>query len=166
MIGTDVGNVGEREFQSQTTGRFSARTAAIIAPSARNSNWSSCPSGIFGSRWEARLRRIDINGVPGLEDQRRLLSLAGRFARSALPVSRSGNGALRALTFAAETHADRVDETTAAGPEFRHGVHAGVRPGIDAEPRRRGVQPDLQPEWTRFVGRAAEQESTIGAALG
>src|SRR3979409_2171075 len=23
MIGTDVGNVGEREFQSQTTGRFS-----------------------------------------------------------------------------------------------------------------------------------------------
>jgi hypothetical protein len=47
MIGADVGNVGEREFQSETTG---------IGPSARSSNWSLFRFRIFESKSEARLR--------------------------------------------------------------------------------------------------------------
>ena len=42
MIGTDVGNVGEREFQSETTGRF-GKTAEIIGRSASNLRRDWCP---------------------------------------------------------------------------------------------------------------------------
>jgi hypothetical protein len=38
MIGSDVGSAGEREFQSQTTGRF-PKVAVITGQSVRTSNW-------------------------------------------------------------------------------------------------------------------------------
>ena len=45
---------GEREFQSQTTGRF-AKDGGNYRPSVRNSSWSWCPSKISGSKWVALL---------------------------------------------------------------------------------------------------------------
>ena len=70
----------------------------------------------------------DIGGVPGLDDQRRLswqgVSVDFRYRfldRDAAPFG---------LTLALETHADRIDETTAAvvrsyGTEFRLAIDRG-----------------------------------------
>lgn len=165
MIGTDVGNVGDREFQSQTTGGFSkngGRYRAISQElelefvSARNFRIE------IGSAFAAR----DINGVPGLEDRRQLswqgvsVDLRYRFLnRDAAPFG---------MTVAVESHADRIDETTAAavrnyGTQFALAFDREVVPNVAVA----ALNLIYQPEWTRLVGTgAAEQESTIGAALG
>ena len=71
------------------------------------------------------------------------------------------------FTLAVETHANRIDETTAA---VVRSYGTGVTLAFDRE-----VIPNVavaalnliyQPEWTRLIGTgAAEQESTVGAAL-
>ena len=72
------------------------------------------------------------------------------------------------LTFALETHADRIDETTAAavrsyGTEFTLAIDREIVPNVVVA----AFNLIYQPEWTRIVGTgAAEQESTIGAAVG
>jgi hypothetical protein len=165
MIGTDVGNVGEREFQSQTTGGFSRNDGRYRAISqelelefvtARNFRIE------IGSAFAAH----DINGVPGLEDRRQLswqgvsVDLRYRFLnRDAAPFG---------MTVAVESHADRIDETTAAavrnyGTQFALAFDREVVPNVAVA----ALNLIYQPEWTRLVGTgAAEQESTIGAALG
>jgi hypothetical protein len=57
MIGTDVGNVGEREFQSETTGRFGKNGGRYRAV-GQEFELEFVPARIFESRSEARLRRI------------------------------------------------------------------------------------------------------------
>jgi hypothetical protein len=72
------------------------------------------------------------------------------------------------LTFAVESHADRIDETTAAivrnyGTEFTLAFDRDLIPNFAVA----ALNLIYQPEWTRVVGTgAAEQESTIGAAFG
>jgi hypothetical protein len=72
------------------------------------------------------------------------------------------------LTFAVETHAQRIDEASAAvvrnyGTEFTLAFDRELVPNLAVV----ALNLTYQPEWTRFVGTgAAEQESTIGAALG
>src|SRR6267142_6629407 len=121
MIGTDVGNVGEREFQSETTGRFGKNGGRYRAV-GQEFELEFVPVQNFrieiGSTFAAHL----ISGVPGLDDQRRLswqggsVDLRYRFLdRESAPFG---------LTFAAEAHAHRVDETSAEavgrfGTEFR-----------------------------------------------
>ena len=72
------------------------------------------------------------------------------------------------FTFAVEGHANRVDETTAAvvrsyGTEFALAFDRELVPNVAVA----ALNLIYQPEWTRVIGTgAAEQESTIGAALG
>src|SRR5436190_23353585 len=120
MIGTDVGNVGEREFQSQTTGRF-ARNGGNYRAVDQELELEFVPVKNFRVELGTSFASHDINGVPGLEDRRQLswrgasVDLRYRFLdRDAAPFG---------LTFAVESHANRVDETTAAvvrgyGTEF------------------------------------------------
>lgn len=67
-----------------------------------------------------------------------------------------------------ESHADRIDETTAAivrnyGTEFTLAFDRDLIPNFAVA----ALNLIYQPEWTRIVGTgAAEQESTIGAAFG
>ncbi len=165
MIGSDVGNVGEREFQSQTTGRFSRNRGSYRAIDqefelefvpVRNSRVE------LGSTFASH----DIAGVGGLADQRQLswqgvsVDLRYRFLdREAAPFG---------LTVAVEGHANRVDETTAAvvrnyGTEFALAFDRELVPNVAVA----ALNLLYQPEWTRLVGTgAAERESTIGAALG
>jgi hypothetical protein len=71
------------------------------------------------------------------------------------------------LTFALESHADRIDETTAAavrsyGTAFTLAFDRELIPNFAVA----ALNLFYQPEWTRLVGTgAAEQESTIGAAF-
>jgi hypothetical protein len=165
MIGTDVGNVGEREFQSQTTGGFSRNGGSYRAIS-QEFELEFVPASNFRIEIGSTLAAHDINGVPGLEDRRQLswqgasVDLRYRFLnRDTAPFG---------LTVAVESHADRIDETTAAavrnyGTQFALAFDRDLVPNVAVA----ALNLIYQPEWTRLVGTgAAEQESTIGAALG
>jgi len=165
MIGTDVGNVGEREFQSETTGSF-GKNGGRYRAIGQEFELEFVPARNFrveiGSTFASHL----ISGVPGLDDQRRLswqggsLDLRYRFLnRETAPFG---------LTFAAEAHANRVEETTAEavrsfGTEFRLAFDRELVPNRVVA----AFNLIYEPEWTRFVGNGVmERESTAGVALG
>jgi hypothetical protein len=165
LIGTDVGNVGEREFQSQTTGRFSKNGGSYRAI-GQELELEFVPAKNFRIEIGSAFAAHGISGVPGFEDHSQLswqgvaLDLRYRFLdREAAPFG---------LTFAMESHADRIDEITAAkvrsfGTDFTLAFDREVIPNIAVA----AINLTYQPEWTRFaVTGAAEQDSTIGAALG
>jgi hypothetical protein len=107
----------------------------------------------------------DINGVPGLEDRRQLswqgvsLDLRYRFLdRRTAPFG---------LTFALETHGDRIDETTAE-PASIFGTELTLAIDRELVPDRVLAAFNLfyEPEWTRFSRTGlAQQESTVGGAV-
>lgn len=107
----------------------------------------------------------DIHGVPGLEDFRQLawqgasVDLRYRFLnRDSAPFG---------LTFAIESHLNRIDDTSAAAvrdfaTEFTLAFDRELIPNYALA----ALNLIYQPEWTHFFATgAAEQESTIGAAL-
>ena len=164
MIGTDVGNPGEREFQSQTTGRFSKSGGRYRAVD-QEFELEFVPAKDFRIEIGSAFAAHDINGVPDFEDRRQLawqgvsVDLRYRFLdRDTAPLG---------LTFALESHADRIDETTAAavrsyGTAFTLAFDRELIPNFAVA----ALNLIYQPEWTRLVGTgAAEQESTIGAAF-
>jgi hypothetical protein len=165
MIGTDVGNVGEREFQSQTTGRF-ARNSGNYRTVGQEFELELVPVKNFRIEVGGAFAAHDIHGVPGLEDRRQLawqgasVDLRYRFLdRDTAPFG---------LTFAVESNLSRIDDTSAAaarnfGTEFALAFDRELIPNVAVA----ALNLIYQPEWTRFLATgAAEQESTIGAALG
>ncbi len=164
MIGTDVGNPGEREFQSQTTGRFS-KSGGRYRAVGQEFELEFVPAKDFRIEIGSAFAAHDINGVPDFEDRRQLawqgvsVDLRYRFLdRDTAPLG---------LTFALESHADRIDETTAAavrnyGTSFTLAFDRELIPNFAVA----ALNLIYRPEWTRLVGTgAAEQESTIGAAF-
>src|SRR6476620_8480352 len=71
MIGSDVGNVGEREFQSQTTGRF-GKNAGTYRAAGQELELEFVPARNFRIEMGTSFAAHDINRVPGLEDRRQL----------------------------------------------------------------------------------------------
>src|SRR6266581_9687879 len=71
MIGTDVGTVGEREFQSETTGRF-ARSGGNYRAAGQQLELEFVPARNFRIEMGATFSAHDINNVPGLNDRRQL----------------------------------------------------------------------------------------------
>jgi len=165
MIGSDVGTVGEREFQSETTGRF-ARNGGNYRAVGQQLELEFLPAQNFRIEMGTSFAAHDINGVTGFDD-RRQLSWQGVSVDLRYRFLDKDTGPF-GLTLAVETHADRVDETTAAvvrnyGTEFTLAVDREVIPNVAVA----AINLIYQPEWTRFVGTgAAEQESTMGAAFG
>jgi hypothetical protein len=165
MIGTDVGNTGESEFQSETTGRF-GKVGGSYRAIGQELELEFVPVKNFRVELGSTFAAHGIAGVPGFEDRRQLawqgvsVDLRYRFLdRDAAPFG---------LTFAVESHADRIDETTAAvvrnyGTEFTLAFDREVIPNLAVA----ALNLIYQPEWTRLVGTgSAEQESTVGAAFG
>ena len=164
MIGTDIGSVGERELQSETTGRFSKNGGKYRAI-GQEFELEFVPVSNFRVEVGTSFASHYIRGVPGLEDRRQLawegLSVDLRYRFLDRDTSPFG------FTVAVETHANRIDETTAA---VVRSYGTGVTLAFDREliPNVAVAALNLlyQPEWTRFIGTgAAEQESTVGAAL-
>jgi hypothetical protein len=161
-IGTDVGNLGEREFQSQTTGRFS-KTAGSYGAVNQEVELEFVPVNNFRVEVGSSYSWYDINGVPGLEDRSQInwqgVSLDLRYKlldRNSAPVG---------LTFALETQARQIDELTGA---FARNYATELTLALDREliPNRLVAAFNLfyEPEWTR-IAATAEQESTGGIAL-
>jgi len=132
MIGTDVGTIGDREFQSQTTGRFSKRGGNYRAIN-QEFELEFVPAQNFRVEVGSALASHEINGIPGFEERRQLawqgvsLDLRYRFLnRDSAPFG---------LTFALENHLNRINESTGAvvrnyGTEFTLAFDREVVPNL------------------------------------
>jgi hypothetical protein len=164
MIGTDVGSPGEREFQSQTTGRFS-KSGGNYRAINQELELEFVPAKNFRVEVGSAFASHDINGVAGFEDRRQLawqgisVDLRYRFLdRDMAPFG---------LTLALETHADRIDDRTAALAR-RYSTELTLALDRELIPNRVVAAFNLfyEPEWTHLLATGlAEQESTAGAAV-
>src|SRR6266436_6940941 len=71
MIGTDVGTVGEREFQSETTGRF-AKNGGNYRAVGQQLELEFLPANNFHVEMGTSFAAKEINGVMGCDDRREL----------------------------------------------------------------------------------------------
>ena len=164
LIGTDVGSAGERELQTQTTGRFS-KTAGNYRTVNQELELEFVPINNFRIEAGSSFAAYDINSVPGFEDRRQLdwqgvsLDLRYKFLdRNAAPFG---------LTLAVETHADRFDDMTAA-PARKYGTELTLALDQELIPNRVVAAFNLfyEPEWTHLFGTGmVQQESTAGTAV-
>jgi hypothetical protein len=165
MIGTDVGELGEREFQSETTGRFS-RDGGSYQAVGQQLELEFVPIKNFRVEVGTTLAAHNIDSVPGFVDRNQIawqgasLDLRYKFL--------DRNSAPFGLTLAMETHGDRIDEISGArvrgyGTELTMALEREVIPGIAVAT----LNLTYQPEWTHFAGAATEeQESVLGVAFG
>jgi hypothetical protein len=164
MIGSDVGNQGEREFQTQTTGRF-GKGGGTYRALGQEVEIEIVPLPNFRVEVGATGTLHDITGVPDIDDRRQFnfqgLSLDLRYRlldREKAPFG---------MTIAAETHGDRIDEVSGAkgrmyGTDFTLAFDRELIPNFLIG----ALNLIYQPEWTRFeVSGLSEKSSTIGAAF-
>ena len=164
MIGTDVGNPGEREFQTQTTGRFGKGGGTYRALS-QEVEIEIVPLPNFRVEVGGTATLHDITGVPDIGDRRQFnfqgASLDLRYRL--LDRERAPFG----LTVAAELHGDRIDETSGAkgrmyGTDFTLAFDRELIPNFAIG----ALNLTYQPEWARFeMAGLSEKSSTIGAAF-
>ena len=165
MIGSDVGDAGEREFQTTSTGRFSKQAGGYQAAD-QQLELEFVPFRNFRVEVGTTFAAYDIASVPGLMDR----SLAGwqgaaldlRYRLLDRATSPFG------LTLALESHGNRFDELTGSsarsyGTELTLAIERDVIPGLAVATLNLGYQP----EWTHFAGVATqERESTLAVAFG
>ena len=165
IIGSDVGDPGEREFQATATGRFSKQGGNYQAL-GEQLELEFVPFRNFRIELETTLSAYDIAAVPGFVDrtqagwQGAALDLRYRFL--------DRETALFGLTLALETHGNRIDETTASraqnyGTELTLALERNLIPGLAVATLNLGYQP----EWTHFAGvPTRQQDSTLAVAFG
>ena len=164
MIGTDVGNLGEREFQTQTTGRFS-RSGGSYRAIEKEFELEFVPVKNFRIEMGTSFSAHDIIGVPGFEDRRQLAwqGLSVDFRYRFLEREKGPFG----LTLAAVVNAERVDEATASvvrayGTQLTLAIERELIPDVAVAT----LNLSYAPEWTRVARTGeAEQESTIAGAF-
>jgi hypothetical protein len=165
MIGSDVGDAGEREFQTTTTGRFSKQAGGYQAVD-QQLELEFVPYKNFRVEVGTAFAAFDIASVPGLMDR----NLAG-WQGAALDLRYrllDRETAPFGLTLALENHANRFDEITGSsvrnyGTELTLAIERDLIPGLTVATLNFGYQP----EWTHLAGVATqEQESTLAVAFG
>ncbi|QUS42257.1 hypothetical protein RPMA_04815 [Tardiphaga alba] len=164
MIGSDIGQVGEREFQSETTGR-SGKSGGRYRVGEQEFELELVPARDIRIELGSSISAYDLAGIPGVADRRGFAwqgaSVDIRYRlldREAAPVG---------MTLAFGGDVSRLDEGRA---QRVNGLGAGLRLAFDREvaPGFIGAVNFLyQPEWTRFAdtGRM-ERESVLGVSLG
>jgi hypothetical protein len=164
MIGSDVGNPGEREFQSQTTGRF-GKGGGTYRAIGQEVEIEVVPLPNFRIELGGTTTLHDITGVPDIDDRRQLnfqgASLDLRYRLLDRETAPFG------MTIGVETHGDRIDETSGAkgrmyGTDFTLAFDRELIPNFVIG----ALNLVYQPEWARFeVTGLSEKSSTIGAAF-
>jgi len=117
-IGSDVGNVGEREFEGSVTGRFSKRTGTYGAGSGTMSA-EFVPLTNLRTEFTAAFNAYDITGVSGLAD-RHSGTLGGFSADIRYRLLDRGSAPF-GLAIGAEPHWSRADDVSGA-PVSEYGV--------------------------------------------
>ena len=90
MIGTDVGNPGEREFQTQTTGRF-GKGGGTYRALAQEVEIEVVPLPNFRVEVGGTASLHDITGVPDIDDRRQFNFQADTDLSEALSFSFTGS---------------------------------------------------------------------------
>src|ERR1700722_17276400 len=163
MIGTDIGDAGEREFPSQTTGRF-AKSAGTYRALTQSAELEFVPIENFRLEFAAVAASYDIGAVPGFDDLKQAGVQGGSvdFRYKFLDRKTAAFG----LTIDAEVHADRMEETS--GEHVRaYGTDFALAFDRELVPDRliAGLNLLYQPEWTNFLAtNRTEQQATIGVA--
>lgn len=165
MIGTDVGEVGELEFQSQTTGRF-AKSAGRYRAVDQELELEVVPVDNFRVELGSSFSAHDIAGVPDLDDRHQpgWQQVSADFRYRFLDRQTAPFG----FTLAVEPHAGRIDEVSGASVRD-YGADVTLAFECEVVPNTAIAALNLvyQPEWTRFTATgAAVQEATVGAAFG
>ena len=150
MIGADVGTFGEREFQSQTTGRF-GRNGGRYRSLGQELELELVPFRNFRVEVGGDFAAHDISGVPDLEDRRQLTLQGGSLDLRYQFLDR--DSAPFGLTFAVEGDVDRIDETSAARARSFDTSISRSRFDRELIPNFLITALNLiyQPEWTRFL---------------
>jgi hypothetical protein len=165
MIGSDVGEAGEREFQTTSTGRFS-KQAGNYSALDQQLEMEFVPFRNFRIEVGTAFAAYDMAAIPGLANrtdagwQGAALDLRYRFLdREQAPFG---------LTLAVESHRNRFDDISGSkaqnyGTEVTLALERDVIPGLAVATLNFGYQP----EWTRLAGVSTEeQESTLAVAFG
>lgn len=164
MIGSDVGEVGEREVQSKTTARLS-KSGGTYQAISQALELEFVPARDFRVELGGTLAAYNINNVSGFSDARRFDFQGGsaEFRYRFLDRETAPFG----LTFGVELHADRIDENTAARARA-YGTEFVLAVDRELIPDRVVAAFNLlyQPEWTSLAlpGAPIQRESTIGTA--
>jgi Family of unknown function (DUF6662) len=165
ITGTDIGQVGDKELESETTGRLGKRTGSYTALS-HTLALEYTPLENVRLQMGALQSFHDISGVPDLDDLRRGefegLSLEVRYRL--LSREQSGIG----LTILAEPHSSRVDEMSG---QLVNQYGVGLALLIDKEliPNRLVAAFNLlyDPEMKRFQDLGEwSREATYGVGAG
>jgi hypothetical protein len=165
MIGSDVGDPGEREFQATSTGRFS-KQAGNYSALDQQLELEYVPFKNFRIEVGTTLAAYDISSVPGLMSvtqsgwQGAALDLRYRFLdRETAPFG---------MTLALESHGNRFDDLSGLaaknyGTELTLALDKDLVPNLAVATLNLGYQP----EWMHLSGvLTEEQESTLTVALG
>jgi hypothetical protein len=164
MIGSDVGEVGEREAESKTTARLS-RSGGTYQAISQAIELEFVPAKNFRVDLGATLASYNIRNVTNFDDARRFDFQGGEaeFRYRFLDRETAPFG----LTFNIGFHADRLDENTAArvrayGTEFVLAVDRELIPDRVVA----AFNLLYEPEWSHLAipGAAMRRDSTIGTA--
>jgi hypothetical protein len=165
MIGSDVGDPGEREFQTTSTGRFSKQGGSYQALE-QEFELEFVPVKNFRVEVGTTFAAYDIASVPGFMDRTQAgwqgasLDLRYRFLdRETAPFG---------LTLAFVNQGNRFDEISGSRAQS-YGSELTLALERDLIPRLAVATFNLsyQPEWTHLAGLpTAEQESTLAASFG
>ena len=164
MIGADVGTFGERELQTETTGWF-GKSGGSYRAVGQQIEFEVVPIPRFRVEVGSTFALHDISGVPDIENRRQLnfqgFTLDLRYQLLNRETAPFG------LTVAAESQADRIDETTAAktrsyGTGFTLALDREIIPNFAIG----ALNLTYQPEWARSETGLSERSSSIGAAIG
>ena len=165
MIGSDVGDPGEREFQTTITGRFSKQAGNYQALD-HQLELEFVPFRNFRIEVGTTLAAYDIFSVPGLANlnqagwQGATLDLRYKFLdRETAPFG---------LTVAVESHGSRFDDVSGLSARD-YGTELALVLERDLIPHLAVATLNLayQPEWTHLAGMpVGQQDSTLAVAAG
>ena len=164
-IGSDVGEVGERELEGSLTGRFSKQTGTYDAGSSTMSV-EFVPLPNLRTEFTGVVNSYDITGVSGLADQR-YTAFGGLSADIRYRFLDRGSAPF-GFAIGAEPHWGRADDITGQ-PGNQYGVDFVAAADWEVIPNRVVAAFNLlyQPETMRSnLTGTWSQESTAGAAFG
>jgi hypothetical protein len=164
-IGTDVGEVGEREFEGSLTGRFSKQTGTYGAGTGTTS-MEFVPMPNLRTEFTAAVNSYDISGVSGFADQRYTAfgGLSADIRYQLLDRASAPFG----FAIGAEPHWGRADDITGE-PVSQYGVDFVAAADWEVIPNRVVAAFNLlyQPDTMRSkLTGTWSQESTAGVAFG
>lgn len=161
MIGADVGDLGDREFESQLTGRFTKSSGTYQALSEAT-EFEFVPVDKLRVGFGAVGASYNVSGVPGFADTQQTGLQGWSFDWRYNFLNRKTTGV--GLTFDMETYADRLDEISGQHVRtFGTDLTLALDRELIADKLMFGVNFFYQPEWTHLISANTNgQDVTIG----